>query len=154
MPSTSSWKIFFLIYLFYLFIFGCVGSSLLLSGFLQLRRVGATLRCSARASHCGGFSCCGAWALGTQASVVVARGLSSCGSWTLECRLNSCGAWALLLRGVWDLPGPGLKSVSPALAGRFLTTAPPGKPHLHGKSYLQYFHYYQRIQITVNMIET
>ena len=29
---------------------------------------------------------------------------------------------------MWDLPGPGLKPVSPALAGRFLTTAPPGKP--------------------------
>ena len=29
---------------------------------------------------CGGFSCCGARALGTQASVVVARGLSSCGT--------------------------------------------------------------------------
>ena len=29
------------------------------------------------ASHCGGFSCCGAWALGTWASVVVACGLSS-----------------------------------------------------------------------------
>ena len=28
---------------------------------------GATLRCGARASHCGGFSCCGAWALGTWA---------------------------------------------------------------------------------------
>ena len=42
---------------------------------------GATLRCSAWASHCGGFSCCGAWALGTWASVVVARGLSSCGTW-------------------------------------------------------------------------
>ena len=41
---------------------------------------GAALCCSAWASHCGGFSCCGAWALGTQASVVVARGLSSCGS--------------------------------------------------------------------------
>ena len=27
-----------------------------------------------------------------------------------------------------DLPGPGLEPVSPALAGRFLTTAPPGKP--------------------------
>ena len=27
-----------------------------------------------------------------------------------------------------DLPGPGLKPVSPALAGGFLTTAPPGKP--------------------------
>ena len=37
---------------------------------------GATLRCGARASHCGGFSC-GARALGTRASVVVARGLSS-----------------------------------------------------------------------------
>ena len=30
---------------------------------------------------------------------------------------------------MWDLPRPGLEPVSPALAGRFLTTAPPGKPH-------------------------
>ena len=44
----------------YLFMFGCVGSSLLCVGFLSLRRAGATLRCGARASHCGGFSCCGA----------------------------------------------------------------------------------------------
>ena len=29
---------------------------------------------------------------------------------------------------MWDLPGPGLEPVSPALAGRFSTTAPPGKP--------------------------
>ena len=29
---------------------------------------------------------------------------------------------------MWDLPRPGLEPVSPALAGRFLTTAPPGKP--------------------------
>ena len=29
---------------------------------------------------------------------------------------------------MWDLPGPGLKPVSPALAGGFLTTAPTGKP--------------------------
>ena len=28
---------------------------------------------------------------------------------------------------MWDLPGPGLEPTSPALAGRFLTTAPPGK---------------------------
>ena len=35
---------------------------------------GATLRCGARASHCGGLSC-GAWALGMWASAVVARGL-------------------------------------------------------------------------------
>ena len=30
--------------------------------------------CGARASHCSGFSCCGAWALGTQASVAAAHG--------------------------------------------------------------------------------
>ena len=29
---------------------------------------------------------------------------------------------------MWDLPWPGLEPVSPALAGGFLTTAPPGKP--------------------------
>ena len=28
---------------------------------------------------------------------------------------------------MWDLPGPGLKPVSPELAGGFLTTVPPGK---------------------------
>ena len=69
-------------------------------------------------------------ALGVRASVVVARGLSSCGSQALEHRLSSCGARALLLRGMWDLPRPGLKPMSPALAGGFLTTAPPGKPWL------------------------
>ena len=88
-------------------------------GFPWLRRARATLRFSAWASHCGGFSCCGAWALGAGASVVVARGLSSCGS------------RASLLRGMWDLPGPGLEPVSPALAGGFLTTAPPGKSQEH-----------------------
>ena len=91
--------------------------------------MGATLHCGARASHCGGFSCCGARALGAQASVAVARGLSSCGSRALERRISSCDARASLLCGMWDLPGPGLKPVSLALAGRFSTTAPPGKPN-------------------------
>ena len=30
-----------------------------------------------------------------------------------------------------DLPDPGIELVSPALAGRFFTTEPPGKPHNH-----------------------
>ena len=30
---------------------------------------------------------------------------------------------------MWDLPGPGLEPVFPALAGGFLTTAPPAKPN-------------------------
>ena len=86
--------LFSFVNLFFLFLFGCVVSLLLCLGFLWLRQAGATLRCSAQASHCGGFSCCGARALGTQASVVVACGLSSCGSRALEHRLISCGAWA------------------------------------------------------------
>ena len=43
-------------------------------------------------------------------------------------RLSSCGSRAQLLYGMWDLPRPGLEPVSPALAGRFSTTAPPGMP--------------------------
>ena len=43
-------------------------------------------------------------------------------------RLSSCGSWAQLLRGMWDPPRPVLEPVSPALAGRFSTTVPPGKP--------------------------
>ena len=43
-------------------------------------------------------------------------------------RLSSCGSRAQLLHGTWDPPRPGPEPVSPALAGRFSTTAPPGKP--------------------------
>ena len=45
-------------------------------------------------------------------------------------RLSNCGSRAQLLRGMWDLPRPELEPASPALAGRFSTTAPPGKPRL------------------------
>ena len=109
--------------------------SALLLLFLNLFLAALGLRCFVRA-----FSSCGEWgllfvvmcgALGARASVIVARGLSSCGLQALERRLSSCGAQALLLRGMWDLPRPELGPVSPALAGGFLTTAPPGKPFLH-----------------------
>ena len=43
-------------------------------------------------------------------------------------RLSNCGSRAQLLRGMWDLPRPGLEPVSPALAGGLSTTVPPGKP--------------------------
>ena len=38
--------------------------------------------------------CCEAWALGAQASLVAAHGLSSCGLRVLQHRLSSCGARA------------------------------------------------------------
>ena len=43
-------------------------------------------------------------------------------------RLSDCGSRAQLLCGMWDFPRPGLEPVSPALAGRLSSTAPPGKP--------------------------
>ena len=45
-------------------------------------------------------------------------------------RLSNCGSRAQQLRGMWDLPRPRFEPVSPALAGRFSTTVPPGKPHI------------------------
>ena len=71
--------------------------------------------CSAWALHRGGFSCCRAWALDAQASVVPAHGLSS------------CGTWALVAHAMWNRPGPGIKPMSPALAGGFPSSVPPGK---------------------------
>ena len=77
---------FFLIYLFILFL-AALDLRCCICAFSSCGE-----HCGARASHCGGFSCCGARALGARASVVVAVGLSSCGSRALECRLSSCGA--------------------------------------------------------------
>ena len=37
---------------------------------------------------------------------------------------------------MWDLPGPGIEPMCPALTGGFLTTALPGKSHLQKLSML------------------
>ena len=58
---------------------------------------------------------------------VSAVGLSNCGSRALGYRLSSRGAWAQPLCGMWDLPGPGIEPVIPALAGELSTTGPSGK---------------------------
>ena len=62
-------------------------------------------------------------------------GFSSYGSHVLEHRLSICGTWVLLLRGMWDLPIPGIKPVSPALSGGFISSVPLGKPC---RSFLKY----------------
>ena len=61
-------------------------------------------------------------------SVAAACGPSRHGPQALENRLISCGPQTWLLHDMWDLPQPGIKPVSPALAGRFFTTEPPGTP--------------------------
>ena len=40
---------------------------------------------------------------------------------------SSWVTWPLLSQGMWNLLGPGIKPVSPALAGGFLTTGSPEK---------------------------
>ena len=54
-PCISSLGLFFFKFIF-IFIFGCVGSSFLCEGFLQLRQAGATLHRGAQASHYRGLS--------------------------------------------------------------------------------------------------
>ena len=83
--------------------FGCARLSLLCEGFLQFRQAGPTLLRHA--------------------------GFSSCGSWALERGFSSCGIWAQLLCGMWNLSRLEIKALSSALAGGFLSTAPPGKSH-------------------------
>ena len=75
--------------------------------------------CGEWASHCGGFPSCWAQAL--------------------ECGLISCDACTHLPHSMWDLPRPGIKLVSFALQGGFLTTGPPGmpKPEFLGVEFVQ-----------------
>ena len=75
---------------------------------------GAALLFGAQTSRRGDFSCCRAQALGTQISLGAARGLS-------------CGAPALVAPQHVESSKPGIQPLSPALAGGFLSTLPPGK---------------------------
>ena len=76
------------------------------------------------------FSSCGKWGpllIAVHGPLTIAASLAA--EHRLQmCRLSNCGSRAQPLHGMWDLPGPGLEPVSPALAGGFSTTAPPGKP--------------------------
>ena len=78
-------------------------------GFSLVAVSGAPLQSRCTGFHCAGFSCC-----------------SSSGSRLLG--LRSYGVQAQLLCSTWNLPRPGIKPVSPALAGGLLTTGPLGSP--------------------------
>ena len=100
--------------LFHLFIFGCVGSSLP-RGLSQVAASGGY-----SSLWCAGFSL--RWILLLRSTGSRCTGFSSCGTWAQQLWCTG-----LVFRGMWDLPRPGIEPVSPALAGGFLTTAPPGK---------------------------
>ena len=80
---------------------------------------------------CGrAFSSCGKWGplfIAVRGPLTIAASLLA--KHRLQTRrLSNCGSRAQLLYDMWDLPRPGLEPMSPALAGRFSTTTPPGKP--------------------------
>ena len=83
-----------------------------------------------------------------------AQGFSGCSSWALEHRFSGFGSWAYLLLCMRNLPWSGIKPVSPALAGRFFTPDPPGKPSdklLHILIYLSLSFYTQKLLIQKNV---
>ena len=61
---------------------------------------------------------------------------SICSSWALKYRLSSCGTGAQLFPGMWDLLGPGIEPMSPALVGGIFTTELARKPEEHFEFYL------------------
>ena len=63
-PTLGSlFTVHFILLIYFTFIFGCTGSLLLNSSFQRYGEWGQLLSsCGAWAFHCGGFSCCGAWA--------------------------------------------------------------------------------------------
>ena len=75
--SWCPWDQAHLLLFLNLFILGRARSSFLHAGFLWLQRAGATLCHRAWVSHCRGFSCCRAQALGVRASAVVCTGLAA-----------------------------------------------------------------------------
>ena len=111
----------------FLFSVGC-GGFVAVAGFSLVAENRATLYGSAGVSRCRGLFLVAERELYNVGALVAATpGLSGSGSWAPEHRPRSCGRRALLLRGVWDLPGPGIEPVSPALAGGFFTNEPRGK---------------------------
>ena len=108
----------YFIYLFiYLFIyFGCVGSSVCARAFSSCGKRGPLL-----------IAARGPLFIAVRGPLTIAAPPAA-GHRLQTRRLSSCGSRAQPLRGTWDPPRPGLEPVSPALAGRFSTTAPPGKP--------------------------
>ena len=79
------------------------------------------------------FSSCGKWGplfVAVRGPLTIAASLAA--EHRLQTlRLSNRGSRAQPLRSMRDLPRPGLEPASPALAGRFSPTAPPGKPYLY-----------------------
>ena len=96
---------FFNLFLFIYLFLAALGFRCCTRAFSSCSEGGATLPCGVQASHCCGFSCYGAWALGTQAPAAVARGLQSTGS-VVVAHGPSCSAACGILPDLGSNPCP------------------------------------------------
>ena len=76
--------------------------------------------------------CCCIWAFSSWSECACCGGFCCSGEQALGCMgFSSCGTQALLPQSMWNLPGPGIAPVSPALVSGFFSTGPPGKSCLY-----------------------
>ena len=117
--AAVRWTVFFfLIYLIYFHFWLCWVFAAA-CGLSLVAVSGGYSSLGSQASHCGGFFCYRAQALGSWAQQLWFMGF--------RMRAQYWATWAQLLCGMWNLPGPGVKPMSPALPGGFLSTVPTGK---------------------------
>ena len=115
---------------FPIYFLSCAVSSLLHVGFLQLQHgVAALLWCTGFSHLTGRVRCMASHSRGF---LLCSIGPRACGRQQLQrvgsMWVSSCDTWTQLLRGMLGSSlGLGIEPMSPALAGRFLTTRPPGK---------------------------
>ena len=120
-PSWRSFLFFFTLFFFFFFFLNFLFIIYLL--FLFLAVLGLHF-CARAFSNCGER---GPLFIAVRGPLTIAA--SPAAEHRLQTRrLSSCGSRAQSLRSMWDPPRPGPEPASPALAGRFSTTAPQGKP--------------------------
>ena len=118
--TTSSCLSFFISLFIFLFI--AVLHLCCWVGFSLLAASRGYSGCSTQAFSCGGARVLGCVGFSSRSTQTQWLWLLGSGTWT------QCGARAQMLCSMWDLPRPGIRPVSPALAGGCFTTEPSGKP--------------------------
>ena len=104
-PFPFFFLFFFVFFFNFIYLFLAVLGLCCYSGFFSsCGEWGLLSGCGARASHCAGFSCCRAQALGTWTSVVVAHGLKSTGSIVVVHGLSCSMACGIFPDQGWNPP--------------------------------------------------
>ena len=105
-PLSSLLPHFILFFLFFIFL-AVLGLRCCVQAILELRRAGATLCCGARASYCGGFSCCRARAQQLWRTGLVAPRHVGSSRTRAQTHVPCIGRWILNHYATREVPGQG-----------------------------------------------